>query len=357
MNNFSNYTTHANINGNKVPLLTWQTHYTSYGNLCTFEAKTSIKALKQIGYNIFDDQVQTPDLECQIILNNRTSGSSGLVFDGIVDTVEGNWEEDLVEIAGRDFSAILRDTNDTLDKYLNQTVTQVIQAIAQQYGLQTNIATVDQKTGIRSSTYQGEDWAFSAHPQPTWQLMQDLATEADMVLFIDSHKVLNLQSPGKGSNHSFIWRPNQQQGTNPVKDLSILQQSRRCQNFTLMLHGYDASAKQTISYQKVVGQGGQIIHKHRQDLNSQNCQQIADALAAEIQRKNLVVKFKVDGDLGINLNDTVAINEGESGDLLGLAAQSLFIVSVMHSFGDAEYGSIEGDGFWTHITCNQKISS
>jgi len=357
MNNNRKLTTNVVLNGHSIPVLGWMTHYTSYGNLCTFEVHVPIKQIKQLGYDIFSDIDSNPQSDCKIILNDESGQFSGLVFDGIVDTVEGTWEDDILEITGRDFSAILRDTIDTLDKYVNQTVGQVVTGIASQYGLQTNIQAPSQIAGIRASTFQGENWSFSTNPQPTWHIIQQLAEEVDCVAYVDQHRVLNFVPPGaSGQNHKFFWRPTNANGqitSNPILKLSILQQSRRCNNFTLFLHGTDVNGNQTLYKVDDVGTGGRIIHKTRQDLNSENIDSIWQSIANEIQRKNLVAKLVVEGDVDINLNDTVTIAESEDNDLLGLDNKQLFIVSLLHSFSMPDYGSSVGDGFLTHITCNQ----
>lgn len=356
-------TTNVVIGGTSIPVLGWQCHLTSYGNLCTFEVSTSIQQLRTAGYDIFKEQNNNPTLECNIYLSDSAAGTSGLVFSGIVDTVNGTWEDDLIEISGRDYSAILRDTSQALDKYVNQTVSQVVQGICSDNNITANIQTSSQIAGIKASTFEGIDWSFSKNPQSLWHTLTQLAEEIDCVVFMDRMKTLHFVSPGTGgASHTYYWRPtqsNNQQSSNqnPIMKLDMMQQSRRCNNFTLFLHGYDQNGKQTIYVQKDVGQGGRIIHKNRQDLNAQNMESIWQSLADEIQRKNTVVKMVVEGNIDLDVNDTMNIYESESNDLLGLSGRDLFIASLIHSFSMADYGSSSADGFLTHVTCNQLGSS
>ena len=357
-NNVRQLTTQVILNGHTIPVLHWQCHLTSYGNLCTFEVTTSIQQLKSINYDIFADQQKTDPMECQIILLDSTQGSSQIIFDGIVDTIEGIWETDEIEINGRDYSAVLRDKTETLDKYLNQTVSQVVQAIADDNGLQADIQVSSVMAGIKASTFQGEDWALSTSPRPLWKIITQLADEAGYVAYVDQHKVLHFAAPGLGaSSHKYYWRPIPSSADItqiPILTLSIMQQSRRCNNFTLRLHGYDRDGKATIIYEHAVGDGtGKFISMNRPDINAQNAEQLWNAVADEIQRKNLVVKMVVEGDSSLNINDQVKIFEAESNDLLGLDNRQLFIVGIMQSFSMPDYGSSEGDGFMTHLTCNQ----
>jgi hypothetical protein len=358
-------TTNTVINGHTIPALDWTCHLTSYGNLCTFELRLATAKVKQLGYDIFSDQRNNPNMECQIILNNVTTGPGGILFDGIVDTIEGTWEDDILEICGRDYSALLRDQTATLDQYINQKVSDVVTGIANTYNLQSNVSSSSIIAGVRASTFQGENWAFTKSPRPLWHIIQNLADEAGYVVFVDQHKVLNFVPPGQGKNNwTYYWRsqPSSQQqqdhSLNPILKLRMMQQSRRCNNFTLRLHGYDADQKQTIYYEKVVGTGqGKIISVNRQDLNSQNYIDVANNIAAAIERKNIVAKVVVNGNYNFNLNDNFQIMESESNDLLGMSGQQLYIASIVHQFSMPEFGSHVGDGFLTHLTLNQTGSS
>jgi hypothetical protein len=369
-------TSFIRIGGQNVPVLSWQCHLTSYGNLCTFEAKTSIKQMRDLVPDIFTQQQNNFTYECQIILVDNTGGSSQIVFDGIVDTVDCVWEHDEIEITGRDYSAVLRDTDLTLDQYVNQTIAQVLSGIVtevnklqpnNQNKIQLSIASGDATTqiaGIRASTFQGEDWALSTSPKPTWQIIQQLADEVGYVAYMNQHKVLNFEPPGQGiqgiTNHAYYWRPDNTV-ENPILNLNIMQQSRRCSNFTLRVHGFDINGKETIFVDKIRPVGGtgagHFYNKARQDLTSQNCDQIANNLADEIERKAVVAKLTVEGNTDLNVNDQLTIQESSLNDLLGMQNRQLYITSILHSFEMPDYGSTEASGFLTHITCNQLGSS
>lgn len=344
----------ARIGGYMIPVLSWQCHLNSYGNLCTFEVKTSIKQVKNLGYDIFADQHKTFDLECQIILIDNSGGSSQIVFDGIVDTVEGVWEHDELEITGRDYSAVLRDKEVTLDKYINQTVSQVVTGIAQDNNITANVIQTSQIAGIRASTFQGDDWSLSTTPKPAWTILQELADEVGFVVYMDTQKTLHFEPVGTGTqSHAYYWRP-AGQSENPILNLEMMQQSRECANFTLRVHGYDVSGKETIYKDVIRGTGtGHLYNKSRHDLTGANYVQIANNLADQIERKELVIKLVVEGDTSLRVNDTVRIQESELNDLLGLDNRPLYINGLLHSFSMPDYGSEEGDGFLTHITCNQ----
>jgi len=355
-------TTNIVINGISIPVISWQCHLTSYGNLCTFEVTTSIYQAKQLIPDIFTICNNNATVECDIYLSDSAAGTSGLVFSGIIDTVNGEWDDDILEITGRDYSAVLRDKQVTLDQYVNQTVSQVVTGICASQGITANVQTTSQIAGIQASTFQGLDWSFSTSPKPLWKILQELAEEVDCIVFMDRLKTLHFVSPGVGGKaQTYTWRPTQTANAavegpsnqNPIMKLSIMQQGRRCNNFTLFLHGYNRDGKQTIYYQKDVGSGGRIIHKSRQDLNSTNMEQIATSLAEEIQRKNTTLKMVVEGNLNLNVNDTMQVVEAEENDLLGLSGRNLYVSSVLHSFSMADYGSEAADGFLTHVTCNQ----
>jgi hypothetical protein len=173
---------------------------------------------------------------------------------------------------------------------------------------------------------------------------------------MDASKTLHFESPAIGAQHAFFWRPDNTV-ENPIMDLNIMQQSRRCSNFTLRLHGTDVNGKETIfiDVTRPVGSSGAGHHynKHRFDLTAQNVDKIANNIADEIERKAVVVKLTVEGDTTLRVNDQVTIQESELGDLLGMQNRPLYIVSILHSFEMPDYGSTEAAGFLTHLTLNQ----
>jgi len=366
--NIRKVTTSATVGGKQIPLLSWSCHLTSYGNLCTFDCVTSIQQLKTLGVDIFSIQNSTPNLECIITLTETDDTGSAVtntVFDGIVDEIEGTWEDDLITISGRDYSAILRDQSNNVPVYTNQTVTDIVTNIAKLYDLKTHIVSNSQMAGIRASAYQGQEWAYVLDPKPLWHVIQELADEAGYVAWVDQYKTLHFEPPGdSGINWDFNWRPalqNTEQGSsadgmNPILKLSWLDQARQYANFTLILHGYDPNAKSPLVRQTKRGDGsGHLFHVSRQDVNSENIKQLTENIADEMSRKQLVAKLVVDGDTGINVNDQIQIFETEEQDLLGLSGQQMFIVSVVQQFSMADYGTDSGEGFLTHITCNKYV--
>jgi hypothetical protein len=354
-----------------IEALDWKCHLTSYGNLCTFEVRIPIATLKKSGYDIFAEQNKNPALECKIVINDQTNGVGGVIFDGIIDRVEGTWEDDILEIEGRDYSAILRDQQVSLTKYQNSLISDAVQGIVDEANknantnIQTNIsATPGALAGIRSKTFQGEDWSLSTQPKPSWHIIQELADEAGYVAFMDQHQTLNFVAPGTGKgNWTYNWRktPSQTQIESEsynIIHLTMTQQSRKYNNFTLWLHGSDHDAKTTFWTKVVSGDGsGRLLVRRRDDLNTTNYEQIAENEKLKIQQKNTVVKMVVEGNYNLNLNDPINVLEANSGDLLGLSGRGLYVVSFVQQFSMPDYDSDTGDGFLTQITCNQLGSS
>jgi hypothetical protein len=373
-----------------VEALDWKCHLTTYGNLCTFEVRLPIATLKKVGYDIFAEQNANPTLECQIQIS-ESGAPGGIIFDGVIDRVEGTWEDDILEIEGRDYSAVLRDQQAALVNYQGQLISQAVQSMVdyanKQAGtqIQTNISpTPGLMAGIKSNYYQGEEFSFSTQPKPYWHIIQELADEAGYVAYMDQHKTLNFVPCGNGKQWTYYWRktPTQiEQTSDSILHLTMTQQSRRYNNFTLWVHGNDDDAKQTFWTKKVSGDGsGRLIVIRRSDLNTQNYDQIAQNELEKIQQKNTVVKMVVDGNYNLNLNDKMQVLESNNpidgayttvdlksqnstgaasglGDLLGLSGRGLYVVSFVHQFSMPDYGSDTGDGFLTQITCNQLGSS
>jgi hypothetical protein len=350
-----------------VPSISWNCNYSAYGSINQFHVRTSIKALKDMNYNIFQQFDQNP-LTYQIQIFVTMNNVSTLIFNGLVDAVDASWHDDTVEITGRDLGAILRDTTATLDQdqYLNQFIGQIVTQIASNNGFGTSkIDPSKQYAGVRYTPAGGTEWAFTDRARPIWSVLHLLAKETGYLLFVDQQKNLVFGNPGEFSTNpqwQYYWRPGQKRpNTNvlPILQLEATQQSRRCKDFKVQVYSYDRSSKLRTSAVSIDGDGtGQNYNMNIPGMSTpQVCQQTADAIKAEIERKKNTFKFTVDGNPQIQIGDLISVQEYEPGDLLGLSNQQCFVSGLSHSYQMASHESATAEGFLTHITAALNIQS
>lgn len=345
------------INGTELAAQNWTMHLGSYGSINTFQLVTSIQAVKLIKFDIFGQQKKNPAFPIQVYI--VVNGIQSLIFTGIIDDIEGLWHTDELEITGRDNSAILRDEMQVLnqEQYFNQPISSVVTQIAQKYGFTPKVTSTSQLAGVRYLATNAEETAFTDKPRPLWHTLQLFAHITGYVLYVTPKNELYFGPPASGKNHTYVWRPSPANADQvPVLELAIKQQSRRCQNFTVYVASYDNSTKQLTEYTAMGGTGsGPTYTFHPAGLTQADVVAYAQARVVEIARRDLIITTTVDGDPKIDVNDQITIQEANSGDLLGLSNQKMYVSGLTHSFQMPEYGSDTGEGFLSHITAIRNI--
>lgn len=356
-------TTRVILNGTELPIINWSCQLGAAGNINHFEVTTSIKAMQKAGFDPFSDVKKNFDSKISIYIIQDDKQS--LIFTGIVDQLEGIWHTDLIEIRGRDLSAILRDKFQAPSdmQYFNQPISEVVKQIAQQNGLGTGkITSTTQLAGTQYDAYQGQEYAFSDRPRPFWRTLQLFALECGFIMFVTPQGDLYFGKPGTGSNHTFYWKPSQQDaqgGQLPCYELNIIQQSRRCNQFTVNVYATDHNNNNQAAFASTEvngsGGGGYVYNRHPFGLTPENAQQYADAIAEDIQRKEVTIQAMVEGDSSVNVNDKVRFQASHAGDLFSLNNQDMVISGVTQSFEMAKYEADTSAGFFTHITATGSI--
>lgn len=351
--------TQVTVGGKQIDAKQWECHLGAYGSINTFVVKTSGQDLRQSGINPFNLQDQTPLLPIKIYV--ILDGAQQLIFTGIVDSCELQAEDDIVEFMGRDNSAILRDTSTKLDKsqYFNQPISNIVQQIATQYGFTPKVTATTQLAGVKYVNNSGEEYAFADRPRPLWNTLQLLTKEAGYILYVNPKNELHFEQPGtSGNSVTATWNDTSLTAAMPIMNLSILKQARRSQSFTVTVFGYDQSAKQAVSATAVVNGGnGPTYYRRYPNLASVDAQAKADAAAADIARKGLIVKATVDGNAALNISDKLTIQESTADDLFGLNNQPMYISGLSHVFAMPGFESTEAEGFFTHITAALAITT
>jgi prophage tail gpP-like protein len=107
--------------------------------MATAEAKGALSDLIDAGLDIISASLTMNGAELDIYAGYN--GNSQLIFSGVVDTCDLDWDENTYEIKGRDHAASLADGKQTLANinYRNQSVAQIVQQVADQFGFATNI--------------------------------------------------------------------------------------------------------------------------------------------------------------------------------------------------------------------------
>jgi hypothetical protein len=356
---YTKTTTRVILNGTEMPVISWSCQLGSVGNIDSFEVTTSIKYLQSKGIDVFSSVKDNFDSRIQIYIIQ--DDKQKLIFSGIVDQVEGLWHSDLLEIRGRDLSAVLRDEFQAPSdmQYNNQPISEIVKQIAQKYGLGTGkITDTAQLAGTQYDAYQSQEYTFADRPRPFWRTLQLFAQECGFVMFVDQQGDLFFGKPGSGAQHTYYWRPTPQSagksgpgGQPACRELNIITQYRRYSNFTVNVFATDHNNNNQKAFaQSIDGKGnGVVYNRHPFGLTPENAQQYADAILADMKRRAVTINAMVDGDSTVNVNDRVTFMASNPGDLFSVNNQQLTVAGLTHSFAMATYESGEGGGFYTHI--------
>jgi hypothetical protein len=365
MQPYSKVTTRVILNGTEMPVINWSCNLSSAGSISHFDVATSIKYLQTKGIDVFS--LVKNNFSSRIQIYVIKNDSQKLIFSGIVDQVEGEWHNDLLEIRGRDLSAILRDEFLALSdmQYQNQPISEIVKQIAQKHGFGTSkITETSQLAGTQYDAYQSQEYTYSDRPRSFWRTLQLFAQECGFIVYVTPEADLYFGQPGKGSSHSYYWMPTAlgagksgPSGQPAIKEISINQQARRYSNFTVNVFATDHNNNNQQAFATTQdGKGnGVVYNKHPFGLSPENAQQYADAIAADLKRRAITAEVLIDGDASLKVNDKVMFMAANAGDLFSVSNQQLTVAALTHSFQMASYESSEGQGFYTHISASGAI--
>lgn len=186
------FRTQVTIGGIPLKVLTWdaERHAYSGSDSCSMElALSSSPDLMAMSQAIKGDS-QKP-LELQIFGGYVNPSEYGpphldLIFDGIVDSLEGDWNDDTYYIGGRSWAYLLM-TAKTTAIYPNTVASEVARAIAVKHGLDFSDG------GTRSKVKAGKAYAeaqvLAGRNVTEWDLLTSLAQFEGRELFVRGKKL------------------------------------------------------------------------------------------------------------------------------------------------------------------------
>jgi phage protein D len=131
--------------------------------------------------------------------NDATEGGYVQLFVGNVDDVELDFVSRRVRVRGRDLGSVLLETN-TSEQFQNQSVTQIVNTIAQRVGLTANVQ-------VPSNDMQGDvyqtDYSVDTEQDTLMNVLTRLAQRSGCVFWIDG-TTLNFVPPDAVTGPTFV---------------------------------------------------------------------------------------------------------------------------------------------------------
>ncbi len=189
------FRTQVTIGGVPLKVLTWDSerHAYSGSDSCSIElALSSSPDLMALSQEVKGDS-QKP-LELQIFggfVNPAEVGPPALdlVFDGIIDSLEGDWTDDTYYIGGRSWAYLLM-TAKTTAVYPNTVASEVAQTIAAKHGL--DFSDGGTKSQVKAGKAYADAQVLSGRNVTEWDLLTSLAQFEGRELFVRGKKLYYL---------------------------------------------------------------------------------------------------------------------------------------------------------------------
>lgn len=205
------------VNGQAMPFVSWETDANSHYQADTFRCVVAVSALPAnfgVAWWMAQDQLDVeifvgfPADPVRFSASDLTS-----VFAGRVDDLQWDLPRGLLDLTGRDLTAVLIDTK-TSEKYPNKTSSEVAQAIAAAHGLQAQVTATTAKVGKLYAI----DHVRLQDDRSEWDLLTWLAREEGFQVFVDG-KTLHFQPvDAKAAPFAVKWTPAPSDGGWPTFD-------------------------------------------------------------------------------------------------------------------------------------------
>lgn len=343
------------INGTPIPVSSFSVTGGAYGSTGSMTANTSETALEDAGFDLVAQSIASPgSLPIDIYVADDVTGDDTHLYSGEYVTGDFDYNTDAVTIHSRDWAGPLIDQKRVLTNLVggsggalapdesatsgvstqNQTLTQIVSAIANQFSLTPDLRLNNNISGSDSSVGaifgNTTDTIMTASPQPLWNILTKLAHASGNIVYVTAEKHLVFGEPGAGLDTlPLTWR--QTGGGLPLMRLKVTHNPRRNLTFRVMVLSYDPTlAQMTTGQAFIIGSnyttdsgstvqagawGGQqaaqiassigsgasskknaipIYTYHFDGLTAAQAQSRAEAIAADIAKRELVARCTAD---------------------------------------------------------------
>lgn len=347
------------IAGQPFPVLSWKATLANQGSMGTATAKGALSDLINSGLDIIAASQATNGAEIDIYAGYN--GSSQLIFSGVVDQCDLDWDENTFEIKARDFSACLADGKQTVSNinYRNQSVASIVKQIAGQFGFKTNIT----DPGIPAGPLMNGENVFNPQPRNYWNLLQSLAEDVGYECYMLPNQTLyfgpeqdqgivtvnygaargsGVQNPGWGLKVTYNPRNN----TNIiVRAVSVNSQTTQpvvaAATATPIPLGQGRKTKSSLGggyfKPKYPGRSGSvtpaksIYYIRCPGMSVQQAQAKCQAMANNLAKHQIIVDMTIEGLPSLVLHSHVKLVQNNI-DLYGFAGVDLNVAEVTHAF-------------------------
>jgi hypothetical protein len=329
-----------------VPVQSWTVTLGAYGSAGMVTATTAILSqgdttLPTGLLALMQQQTQTTiDVYVGRVDDPTRWGTGDLthVFSGLVDLTQWELETNTLTIRGRDWSSLLMDAR-TNDTYGNMTPSAIATLFAQQVGLAPQVTPWSTQAGFY---YQRDTVHIGMIPRQKWDLLLYLARSIGFDVYVTPERQLYFGPPPAPSVPPvvFSWMTPDAPLGQSLLTCKITHSPRRNQTFRVLVKSYHPKTTQVVTGDTIVlgvdvalpttrtlragtyrGQGpaGSTVYNELAaslegkpvfefvipGLTPQQAQDRAEAIAADIARRELVVDASTEGTPGLTTRSVI----------------------------------------------------
>lgn len=354
------------IGGQNIPVKEWSCTESSQGTIGSMQAKGSISDLSDSGVDIL--ATSQSDSGTALDLYAGFDGNMKHAFSGALDEFQPDWDTDTFEVSGRDYASCFFDGKQTVAglNYRNQTVGQIVQQIADLFGISTNIT----DPGIMAGPLSNGENVFNPHPQNWWSLIQKMADDVGYECYMTVDKTLYFGPEQDQGSLTVNYGSTQPNPENPLKSCKGRYNPRNNSNIEVQGVSYDRDKGQIIVAKAKAN--GQALSKGKKSKHGLSAGKIAtpsvsssgkpssqksayktnvqgltpdaaqakcEAVAKDIAKHQVILMGTLEGNLDIKVHTHIDLQETDR-DMLGFAGPDYNVAEVTHEC------SVTG-GLWT----------
>ena len=272
----SEYDLDVQVGGQSIPFFGFTVTGGVFASVGHAKINTSITALAAQGIDLLKLTENAASLTEVGIWVQPESGVRTRIFGGEYVSAHWSFDADTIEIECRDWAGVLVDQKRVLTKIgtaiaatlkadvvgqvsvvgisnQNQKVSQIVTAIAQEFGFTPvlNLDTANNPT--MGSLYGSDDYVYMTVPQSLWAVLCQLARDTGYDVYVTPNKDLVFGLPAAGQDtlqlaYNLASLPD---GAAPVRNLKIEHHPRRNSTFRVMVISHDGARAQATLGQAV----------------------------------------------------------------------------------------------------------
>jgi prophage tail gpP-like protein len=352
------------INGQSIPITGCKVILSSQGSMSTVSAKASLSEYCDAGFDVIQS---SQDGDSTIDVYMGFDGSSTHIFSGVLDEFEVGWDEDEIEIRGRDQAAVLADGKNSIANinYKNQTYGQIATQIANLFNFTPNVS----DPGIKAGTISNGDSSFNPHPQPWWTILQKMADEVGYECYVTADGTLYFGPEQSQGTMNVNYGSTDTNPENPVNSLRGRYNPRNNTSITVKGVSYDRDkgqmivASATTSNEKLAsvkkGKGAitkavpasaggkapssnqtvkKIYRFNAQGMTPEAAAAKAQSMASDLAKRQLIISGILDFNPDLKIHTHLSINYGPEQDDIGFQGIDYNVAEVTHDWNMGSTG-------------------